>query len=79
MTYNVFSGTLNPTHSLTRQLMPSLTKRCVRRHFVTTSFVLVDGSAWSRSFCGFFVVVTVIIFYSVKKLKMMLTSLGEYF
>jgi len=31
MTYNVFSGTLNPTHSLTRQLTSfQLTQRMVR-------------------------------------------------
>jgi len=41
------------------------------------SFFSVDGYAYSRSFCGFFDVVTVNIFSSVT--KMMLTSPGEYF
>ena len=50
---------------------------CVRRRFITTSFFLVDGYAYSRSFCGFFCVVAVNIFSSVN--KMVLTSLGEYF
>jgi len=54
-----------------------LNVHCVRGRFVATSFFLIDGCAYSRSFCGFFHVVTVNIFSLVNKI--MLTSLREYF
>ena len=47
--------------------MQSLTERTVCRRFVTTSFFLVDRCVYSRSFCGFFGVVTVNIFSPVNK------------
>ena len=50
---------------------------CVLWHFVATSFFLVDGYAYSRSFCRFSGVITVHIFSSVNKI--VLTSLGECF
>jgi len=46
-------------------------------HFVATSIFLVDGCAYSRSFCGVFGANSVNMFSSVTKI--MLTSLGEYF
>ena len=39
----------------------------MRRRFVTMSFFLVDGYAYSRSFCKFFGVAAVDVFSSVKK------------
>ena len=48
----------------------------MRWRFVATTFFLVDGCAYSRSFCGFFEVAVGNMFSSVY--KMMVTSLGEY-
>jgi len=50
-----------------RRLMPSVTERCVCSHFVTTSFFLVDGCAYSQAFCRFFGVATVNMFSSVNQ------------
>jgi len=52
-----------------------LDANCVRRRFVTKSFFLVDGCAYSWSFCEFFCVVIVNIFSPVN--KMLLTSFGN--
>ena len=51
-------------------------ERCVR--FVMTSYFLVDGCAYSRSFRRFFVVSSVIMFSSANKNDAS-TSLGGYF
>jgi len=61
--------------SATRRLMPSVTLNddCVRSGFVTMSLFLVDGYAYSRSFCGLFGVVSVNIF-SLVNVKIVLTS-----
>ena len=48
--------------------MPSMSERdyCMCRRFVT-SYFLIEGRAYSRSFCRFFGVITVNIFSSVNK------------
>jgi len=58
-----------------------LNATCVHRRSVATSFFLVDGYAYSRSFCGFFGVVTANILHRGIKmiLILFLTLLGEYF
>jgi len=52
---------------VTRRLMPSVIGRCVSRRFVVTSFFLVDGYAYSQSFCEFFGVATVNVFCQLTK------------
>ena len=49
----------------------------MHRHFVTTSFFLIDGCAYSQSLCMFFGVAVVNVFSSVNKI--MIISLGEFF